>query len=192
MIRKKILWASTLLFVIMTIVSEPVSARKKQIRTEDNRNELIRSMKWPSSDVEWICGYLDSLESAYHNKDLDFIRQTISQDVIKTDEYIRFNSECRDYISGLAQAFLTEEHVNVRFDNLSFAKAYSEKEGLYAVGMQVYSFSGSYSGSGWLTLAFDLRKEDSYRVILSLWSKERYDLHDPEWVIERMLSINSR
>ena len=189
MIRKKILLASSLLFVIMIMVSEPLSARKKQPRTDENKYELLRSMKWPSSDVEWICCYLDSLESAYHNKDLDFIRKSISQDVFKTDEYIRFNSECRDYISGLANVFLTEEHINVRYDNLSFAKAYSEKEGLYAVGMQVHSFSGSYSDSGWLTLAFDLRKKDSCRVVLSLWSKERYDRHEPEWVIDRMLSI---
>ncbi|MBE6233834.1 MAG: hypothetical protein E7118_05105 [Bacteroidales bacterium] len=175
-----------LALILMGLYMTPVclTAQNAERSNEVNEGYLFMDAKWPQEDKEWISSTLDSLKTAYVQKNIDFIVASMRQEVNGKRIY-------SDYIRSLKQAFLSCEDINVRYDSLEVVKGYGPKEGLYAGSFKVETSSDDYSDHCWLTYVFDFRNKEDRKIKFCFFGIEYDRMFDPFFIIEKFLTVSA-
>lgn len=158
--------------------SHPFAAEaKKTLSGNLQENDSIRR--------RIILNYCEHFRTAYTTKDLDFLRQTFSDNaliivgnVVKTDKNSGTSGTSRKvtyalkskarYLERLAEVFRTNNNIDVRFSGFHILR-HPTKDGIYGVTLRQRYESDRYSDDGYLFLLWDFQNPVMPMIHVRTW-----------------------
>lgn len=131
-----------------------------------------------------ILNYCEHFRSAYSTKDIDFIRQVLSDDALiivghtvkssknnapSGSEAVRFSVRSKhEYVRRLAEVFAANKNISVSFRDFKILR-HPTMEGIYGVTLRQNYKSDLYSDDGFLFLLWDFRNPSMPVIHVRTW-----------------------
>lgn len=155
-------------------------------------NNLYRNIVMDNSveDLRFrqtILDYVEHFRMAYEQKDLDFLEQVFSEDVLiitgkvirtrksdsifldQEDVSIKYNTYGKsDYLRRLKEIFNTAKYIKVKFTDVKVSR-HPTKKGFYGVLVKQGYDSGYYSDEGYVFMLWDFTDENKPQIHVRTW-----------------------
>lgn len=141
-----------------------------------------------------ILDFVEVFRTAYNRKDLDYLRQVYSDDVLiitgrelkkkpndtnhlmgdlgnVTIEYQQQNK--KEYLDELKKTFKDNKYINLRFEEVSVIK-HSKRQNIYGVTLKQYWHSSTDNNVGWLFLMINFEDALNPSIEVRTWQPEKF------------------
>ena len=134
-----------------------------------------------------ILNYCEHLRTSYTTKDIDFLRQVFSDQVliivgnvvrsadnnsatgIEGDEKVTFSLKTKkEYLERLEKVFAANKKIDVKFSDFRIMR-HPTMEGIYGVSMKQKYTSDRYSDDGYLFILWDFRNKSMPLIHVRTW-----------------------
>ena len=132
-----------------------------------------------------ILNYCEHLRTSYTTKDIDFIRQVMSDkaliivgnvvsdakgtQTVQGDERVTFSLKTKaEYMARLERVFAANKKIDVTFSDFSIMR-HPTTEGIYGVTLRQGYKSDRYADDGWLFLLWDFRNRSMPVIHVRTW-----------------------
>lgn len=132
-----------------------------------------------------ILNYCEHLRTAYITRDIDFIRQVMSDkaliivghvvrhassaSAVTGDERVVYSLKTKaEYLERLERVFATNRKIDVRFSDFRIMR-HPTMEGIYGVILRQQYASDRYADDGWLFLLWDFRNRSMPVIHVRTW-----------------------
>ena len=177
---------------------QPAAAQRREIRADISQiakgnpfyNEAakVRAGKLEEKDAgnrKMILNYCEHLRTSYTTKDIDFIRQVMSDkallivgnvvsaakgtQTVQGDERVTFSLKTKaEYMARLERVFAANKKIDVTFSDFSIMR-HPTTEGIYGVTLRQGYKSDRYADDGWLFLLWDFRNRSMPVIHVRTW-----------------------
>lgn len=141
-----------------------------------------------------ILDFIEVFRTAYNRKDLDYLRQVYSDDVLIIDgielkKKNTDNSEMmgslgnveieyqqrtkKEYLDDLKRTFSRNAYINIRFEEVSVIK-HSKRNNIYGVTLKQFWNSTTEDNVGWLFLMINFEDALNPSIEVRTWQPERF------------------
>lgn len=138
-----------------------------------------------AANRKMILNYCEHFRTAYTTKDLDFIRQVMSDKAliivghvvrdcknapgVTGDERVTYSLKTKaEYLSKLSQVFAANKKIDVTFSDFRIMR-HPTMEGIYGVTLRQRYKSDRYGDDGWLFLLWDFRNASMPVIHVRTW-----------------------
>lgn len=132
-----------------------------------------------------ILNYCEHFRTAYNTKDIDFIRQVLSDDAliivghtvrsskgkngVITSNTVKYNVRSKhEYLKNLSSVFVANKRIQVDFSDFRIMR-HPTMEGIYGVTMRQKYKSDLYSDDGFIFLLWDFRNPSMPMIHVRTW-----------------------
>lgn len=145
-----------------------------------------------------ILNYCEHFRTAYTTKDIDFIRQVLSDDAliivghtVKTQKdntaigessAVRYHIRSKhEYLKNLTAVFAANKKITVDFSDFKIMR-HPTMEGIYGVTLRQKYSSDLYSDEGFIFLLWDFRNQSMPKIHVRTWQPSK-DVNDEDDII---------
>lgn len=145
-----------------------------------------------------ILNYCEHFRTAYNTKDIDFIRQVLSDDAliivghtvrsskgkngVATSNTVKYNVRSkREYLKNLSSVFAANKKISVDFSDFRITR-HPTMDGIYGVTLRQKYESDLYSDDGFIFLLWDFRNPSMPMIHVRTWQPAEF-LSDEDDVI---------
>lgn len=138
-----------------------------------------------ASNRKLILNYCEHLRTSYTTRDIDFIRQVMSDQAliivghvvrpassasaVTGDERVVYSLKTKaEYLERLERVFATNRKIDVRFSDFRIMR-HPTMEGIYGVILRQQYASDRYADDGWLFLLWDFRNRSMPVIHVRTW-----------------------
>lgn len=138
-----------------------------------------------AANRKMILNYCEHLRTSYTTKDIDFIRQVMSDKAliivgnvvrdsrhasgVEADERVTFSLKTKaEYLSRLEKVFASNKKIDVQFSDFRIMR-HPTVEGIYGVILRQKYTSDRYADDGWLFLLWDFRNPSMPVIHVRTW-----------------------
>ena len=159
----------------------------------------VISGKLEESDAtnrKMILNYCEHLRMSYNTKDIDFIRQVMSDKAliivgnvvkksnatatIEGDERVTYSLKTKaEYVARLEKVFATNKKIDVKFSDFRIMR-HPTMAGIYGVVLRQKYTSDRYADDGWLFLLWDFRNQSMPVIHVRTWQPKQSVANDSE------------
>ncbi|MCM1491279.1 MAG: hypothetical protein NC095_10725 [Muribaculum sp.] len=132
-----------------------------------------------------ILNYCEHFRTAYNTKDIDFIRQVLSDDAliivghtvrtskekngVATSNTVKYNVRSkREYLKNLSSVFVANKKISVDFSDFRIMR-HPTMDGIYGVTLRQKYESDLYSDDGFIFLLWDFRNPSMPMIHVRTW-----------------------
>jgi hypothetical protein len=129
-----------------------------------------------------ILEFLDNYRTSYYRKDIEYIKQVFSEDVLiitgrkleksgdRLDNYEYIQQNKDEYITRLEGVFKRNSYISVKLDSIEVNTPYKDPA-IYTVSLRQEWNSSYYSDAGWLFLIIDFKYENRPMIWVRAWDR---------------------
>jgi hypothetical protein len=151
-------------------------------------SSIISNPQYSERDKLTIINFLENYKTAFALKRIDYIESIFADDAliiigkfVKTaqniespyanNKIVKYNRMSKQtYIRNLRQAFLSQEFINIQFEDSYIEKA-AKGGDIYGIEIKQNYFSSSYGDQGYLFLGVDLNEQPI--IFIRAWQPEK-------------------
>ena len=151
-----------------------------------------------AANRKMILNYCEHLRMSYNTKDIDFIRQVMSDkaliivgnvvkkydssSTIEGDERVTFSLKTKaEYVARLERVFAQNKKIDVTFSDFRIMR-HPTVAGIYGVILRQKYTSDRYSDDGWLFLLWDFRNPSMPVIHVRTWQPHQTVANDNELI----------
>lgn len=177
---------------------QPAAAQRREIRADISQIAKGNPFYYEAAKVTagkleekdagnrmMILNYCEHLRTSYTTKDIDFIRQVMSDkaliivgnvvsdakgtQTVQGDERVTFSMKTKaEYMARLERVFAANKKIDVTFSDFSIMR-HPTTEGIYGVTLRQGYKSDRYADDGWLFLLWDFRNRSMPVIHVRTW-----------------------
>ena len=151
-----------------------------------------------AANRKMILNYCEHLRMSYNTKDIDFIRQVMSDkaliivgnvvkktnasSTIEGDERVTFSLKTKaEYVTRLEKVFALNKKIDVKFSDFRIMR-HPTMAGIYGVILRQKYASDRYADDGWLFLLWDFRNQSMPVIHVRTWQPHQSVASDDELI----------
>ncbi|MEI6143074.1 MAG: hypothetical protein WCP85_27600, partial [Mariniphaga sp.] len=152
--------------------------------------QIVENTEWKIPVKLVLLDFLENYKTAYALKRLDYIESIFADDALiivgkvletaKTGEnqylnnkIIKYNRLTKeDYVKRLRHSFLSNEFINIRFEDCNIVKSGKGDE-IYGIQIKQDYFSSTYGDKGYLFLMVDLKNYEKPVIHVRTWQPDK-------------------
>lgn len=151
-----------------------------------------------AANRKMILNYCEHLRMSYNTKDIDFIRQVMSDkaliivgnvvkksdssSTIEGDERVTFSLKTKaEYVARLEKVFAINKRIDVKFSDFRIMR-HPTMAGIYGVILRQKYASDRYADDGWLFLLWDFRNRSMPVIHVRTWQPQQSVANDDELI----------
>jgi hypothetical protein len=158
---------------------------------KDECNDILTNEKWNEYSRMAVINFLENYKTAYALKRLDYLESIFSDNALiivgkmvknyapkdgsvslipEKTQLTKYSKE--QYMKNLANAFRSNEYVNLKFTDTDVIRAGKGGE-IYGIQLKQDYFSTTYGDKGYLFLMIDLNKPEEPVIHVRTWQPEK-------------------